>query len=136
MKVTLNPKSCVNVNHRKESKFQEEYSIIAKKDEGLRCMMVVRIYGTQAMNYCCLWLWGGNLSASGSGKAGGYGYHRPSAAVQGALVSAGFSIATKEGKSIGIDGRGDSAIIDFMSLVAEQILGLTKENYLIHKAHA
>jgi hypothetical protein len=41
---------------------------------------------------------------SGTGSAGGYGYHRPSAAVQFALDAAGVKLAQP------IDGVGDGAI--------------------------
>ena len=101
----------------------------------MKAVMLVRIYGTQSRNYCCLWTFGGK-SSSGSGFAGGYGYHRPSAAVQEALTSAGFELTNSDGKKEYIDGRGDSAIEEFMRAVARDVYNLHTDDYLIHKAHA
>lgn len=44
---------------------------------------------------------------SGYGKAGGYGYHKESAALGEALRDAGFTF-TENGKNFRIDGTGDS----------------------------
>lgn len=44
------------------------------------------------MDYCCLWIHGENIWFSGKGQAGGYGYHKTSAAFQGALDSAGVKL--------------------------------------------
>lgn len=45
--------------------------------------------------------------ARGYGKAGGYGYHKESAALGEALKDAGFTF-TENGKNFRIDGTGDS----------------------------
>lgn len=105
-----------NRNHRKENNFQEEYLGLAIVDGKIKEAVNCRIYGTQSRNYCCIWFNNGDKWAAGSDYAGGYGYHRPSAAVQGALNAAGVTGFSP------IDGRGDSAI----ELV---ILQLTKMLY-------
>lgn len=133
-KVTsFNPSNKLNSSHRKENHFQEEFSIIAFDGTKFSAPITCRTYGTQAKNYCCLWIHGQfkgiekYVSVSGSGSAGGYGYHRPSAAAQEAINGAGFNLAEA------IDGRGDSAIEDALKAIAEY-LGI--KNYYLHKANA
>lgn len=83
----------------------------------------LRIYGTQSTNRACVWVHkrGGKESVytSGAGKAGGYGYHRASAAAEAALNDAGFTF-TK-----GISGVGDDAIKEGL-LAVGRALGLKK----------
>lgn len=50
---------------------------------------------------------------SGAGNAGGYGYHKASAALGDALTSAGVRLDSA------INGRGDSAMRDALRAVAE-----------------
>jgi hypothetical protein len=42
--------------------------------------------------YCCLWVHGKEYWISGKGQAGGYGYHKSSAALQDAITSAGINL--------------------------------------------
>lgn len=51
--------------------------------------------------YASIWV---HNKCAGHGNAGGYGYHKASAAMQAAIHSAGIKISEP------IDGRGDSAI--------------------------
>lgn len=127
MKITA--KSGININHRKENNFYGAYSIIVNDNGELNEILSCRVYGTNAMNYSCVWLHDrkNNIYASGSGKAGGYGYHRESAAVAEALNKAGIELDND------ISGRGDSAIESALTAIAKH-LGYTQ--YLIHKAHA
>lgn len=103
--------------HRREKNFQEEFSLIAYDKEFGKFQSVIslRIYGTQAKNYACLWVSNNGMYANGSGSAGGYGYHRPSAAVQEAMDSAGIKLD----RSIG--GAGDSAIIGSLHAIAKYL---------------
>lgn len=63
---------------------------------------------------------------AGSGSAGGYGYHKESAAIGQAIDSAGIELYgdvygrddTKKNKRASIDGCGDSAIRDALSAIA------------------
>lgn len=61
---------------------------------------------SSSVAYASIWVHpkGGNDYRSGAGKAGGYGYHRASAALQEAIASAGITLA------VPIDGAGDSAM--------------------------
>lgn len=98
-----------NRNHRKENNFLSEYLVIQPKynllNESIEMKQVIslRIYGTNAMNYACLWVYANDYK-SGSGSAGGYGYHRPSAAAEEAINAAGYSLDES------ISGVGESAI--------------------------
>lgn len=62
-----------------------------------------------------LWVNSKNLTTSGTGKANGYGYHKPSAAVAEAIKNAGIEL------SFNISGVGNSAIKEAMIAIAELI---------------
>jgi hypothetical protein len=63
--------------------------------------------------YCSVWIQGrADFYVSGYGTAGGYGYHRASAALEAALNSAGIRL------SEGIHGAGDSAMREALDAVA------------------
>lgn len=103
--------------------------------------------------YCCLWI---NNVASGKGNAGGYGYHKESAALQYAITSAGIELygtpyksgtqKTQEHynpntkalettpinykKPCHIDGCGSTAMRDALTDIARDILGYKKVTVL------
>ena len=127
--------------NRKESSFYAEYAVIfphMQKPKITRgrahAAIVLRLYGTAQRNYACLWI---NASAGltgkesvyigGGGYAGGYGYHRPSAAAESAIRDAGIVLS----QSIG--GVGDSAIEGALSAIAA---ALCKKQFFIHYSHA
>ena len=58
--------------------------------------------------HCSLWIHCSPYYVSGRGKAGGYGYHKASAAFQEACDSAGIELSQS------VDGRGDSMVRDAM----------------------
>ena len=115
--------------HRKGDNFQESYSGLAVVDGEIVEAVILRIYGTQARNYCCLWVQGNGIYSSGSGQAGGYGYHRASAAAQAAFETAGIKLKDA------IDGRGDSAIKDAVEVLLKHICP-TASIYYVLKANA
>lgn len=62
--------------------------------------------------YCSVWTYGPRRDGTaGHGIARGYGYHKQSAALQGALAHAGIILAEP------IDGRGDGAMRDALLAV-------------------
>lgn len=104
--LNITPQDGINAKaHRKENKFQEAFLLMAIYKGELIQIAELRIYGTNAKNYACFWLHDkkSNTYCSGSGSAGGYGYHRPSAASNEAIESAGIKLSNS------ISGRGDSA---------------------------
>lgn len=125
--VTHNGKRNEGINakaHRRENAFMEQYSII---DSDFNEVLTLRIYGTNAKNYACVWTSEKTNWSNGSGSAGGYGYHRPSAAAEEALKKAGFDFSP-------ISGRGDSAIKECLENVAKDVFKLKK--YIVHRAHS
>ena len=96
------------------------WSVIAldnsRPDEPLREIITVRWYMGRSSGasvvYCCIWTLSPQWS-SGSGKAGGYGYHKASAALQDAIDSAGIKLSSP------IDGRGDTAQRQALHAIAE-----------------
>ena len=58
--------------------------------------------------YCSLWVRCSPCYVSGRGKAGGYGYHKASAAFQDACDSAGIELSQP------VDGRGDESVREAM----------------------
>lgn len=94
--------------------------------------------------YCCVWIHGENRYFSGKGSAGGYGYHKTSAAFQEALTSAGIKLmgspyhgTEKTVKINGVEskqnfkrechigGCGDTAVDDALKAIG-QALGYKK----------
>jgi hypothetical protein len=100
-------------SHRKDKRFQEGFLFV--EQESLDVKIDVRIYGTQSRNYCCLWVRGAGAWNSGSGYAGGWGYHRPSAAMQNALTAAGITLDEA------IDGRGESSMEAAIMAIAKHL---------------
>lgn len=65
--------------------------------------------------YASLWIHSPGFYTSGHGRANGYGYHKPSAAIQDALDSAGFKLERA------IDGCGSEAIKDAFAAIARDL---------------
>ena len=121
MKATHHPERQTKYTstHRKENGgFMQEIAALVpstyRKNE-LHSVVTLRIYGTSAMNYACIWVNSQrkDIHCNGSGSAGGYGYHRPSAAAQVAINNAGFDLSQP------IDGVGDSAMRDAVLALAK-----------------
>src|SRR5690606_12184309 len=93
-------------------------------DEGFSQPLDVRFYGSGQTVYCCIW---GSIKGdyfNGSGKAGGYGYDKESAAFAQALQSAGFNVS-----GLSATGQNERA----MNIIAKNLMGL--EHYTIVRAH-
>ena len=126
-----------NIEHyRRESSFWRELSLI-DLDKG-RSVLELRFYGSGSTVYAVTWIhaWeygpdfakaGYTASCRGYGKAGGYGYHKVSAAAQEAFRAAGITLSED------IGGRGDSAIEEALKAFAVH-LGIARP--YIHRAHA
>lgn len=133
MKATIkNPQHDGKVRqNRKENHFYREYAAIipGKRGEPGRAIVTLRIYATDRTAYACLWAHDGTgaISISGGGKAGGYGYHRPSQAAENAFYDAGVRL------SEGIGGVGDTAIESAVVALAKR---LTRKAFVLHCAHA
>ena len=121
---------------RRENSFWSELALI-DLDRG-RDVVNVRFYGSGATVYCVAWfsLWqyefpgaglcGATASCRGMGKAGGYGYHKPSAAMSEAFQDAGIVLSND------ISGVGDTAMLDAMLALAAHV-GIARP--MVFKSH-
>jgi len=129
MKAKYDPasKTKFTTRHRKEGKcFFRSVTVVSLAakpwhDGRMPEAITARIYGTGSSNTACVWIntttkkHPDGLHVSGSGKAGGYGYHRPSAALGQALCNAGFALSES------ISGRGESAMREALLAIAAAI---------------
>lgn len=121
-------------SYRKESSFHEEWSLI-DLDMG-QDVLNVRFYGSGSVVYCVAWvsLWRHGISKAGAtgtcrgcGKAGGYGYHKASAAMEEALQDAGFTLSES------ISGVGETAMRAALEAIAAHV-GIARP--MLHHSHA
>ena len=84
-----------------------------------------------------MWINSGETHISGGGSAGGYGYHKSSAASQAALDDAGIVLTAPDSvttaKSTHIDGCGDNAMREALSAIA---MALSAGSVGIVESHA
>lgn len=92
-----------NPNYRKNN-LSHQLSGVAVVDGKIKEVITVRIYNTDSRAYCAAWVYTGHDCKSGTAYAGGYGYHRASAAMEEALYNAGVDLGEH------ISGCGDSAM--------------------------
>lgn len=93
MRITgFNPKLNANINRSRIGERFSQYHVIVNTRGGMREVITVEVRATVATHHCNLWVKDLNNPASGYGKAGGYGYNKEAAAVEDALISAGFDI--------------------------------------------
>lgn len=103
------------------------YKAVMIQGKKLESLVEIRIGSTASAAYACAWLYSPKVKDkeghtvkpsfwnSGSGRAGGYGYHRQSAAAESALSRAGVEL------SEAIGGRGDQAIRDAVEAVGKAL---------------
>lgn len=117
-KIVKEWKEHFNSKHRKEDMFRA-YKVL---DTNFNTVVDCRLYqpGRSSTCYCCLWVSAPDKYKSGSGTAGGYGYHKASSAVGSAVRNAGFSLDKY------IDGVGDKAIEGALLAVARCVRGRRK----------
>jgi hypothetical protein len=83
-------------NYARDKELVGAYSVMGKINGEMREIVTARAYmgrsRTASTVYASIWVHAGELSASGKGSAGGYGYHKESAAFQDAIRSAGIEL--------------------------------------------
>lgn len=136
MKATFNrdAKTKFTTSHRKEGKyyFDSYTALVVGTDHNgnftMHEVVDLRLYGTGQKNYCAMWVHDSksDTHTSGTGSAGGYGYHKPSAAASEAIRNAGYTLSED------ISGRGDQAISEAVKAIAES-LGYSE--VYVHHAH-
>jgi len=110
--------------HRKESSFRRQLTLIDLSDG--EEVATIRFYGNGERAYCCAWFSRTADHARGSAWAGGYGYHKDSAAMQGALNDAGWRFRES------FDGRGETGERAALEAIA---LWLNVPRFAIVAAH-
>lgn len=102
-------------NARDKQALIHQYTVLGIIDGEIKSLVEARVYMSASRSAermtAILWVHGKNY-ACGSGVAGGYGYHKPSAAVGNAIESAGFFLGFY------IAGGGESALVDALKAVA------------------
>lgn len=117
MKVTsITPTDGIKISHRKEKYFEKQLTLVAIYKGDLIELATLRIYHTSVMAYACIWVHDKvhNIYCTGSGSAGGGGYHKASASMEGALYKAGIRLSES------ISGRGNE-------LMEESLIALGKK---------
>lgn len=129
MKANFNPsaKTKFTPSHRSEGKcYFKSLTVISLADKpwqdgAMPERITARIYSTGKQNTACLWInstsrrFPDGVHVSGSGKADGCGYHRPSASLEEAISNAGFTLSES------ISGSGESAMREALLAVAKAI---------------
>jgi hypothetical protein len=129
MKATIrNPRldESGRIGRYRDKQFMRQISVI-DRDDG-REIICARFYWPGSVCYCALWVHAYPNSASGHGKAGGYGYHKESAALSDAIRSAGFDLDES------IHGCGNGAMEVALIAVARAVTG--KRKFYMVRAHA
>ena len=83
-------------NHGGDKETVSKYVVIGKINGELHEVVDARCYMGRSASaskvYASVWVKGNGVYTSGTGSAGGYGYHKPSAAVASAISSAGIEL--------------------------------------------
>ena len=95
-----------------------------------RAIVTARTYHPGSVAYACIWISSTERTpyARGTGKAGGYGYHKESAALAEAISDAGIQLSKS------ISGVGDRAMRDACEAIARAVTG--KRRLIVHEAYA
>ena len=110
-------------NYGGEKEFLSAWDVVAFRDGEYFHPVTLRTYSGRPRNasriYATIWVSHCAPAAfdgcSGSGYAGGYGYHKASAAAQDAIQSAGIELSAP------IGGAGDSAIEAALGAIARAL---------------
>lgn len=86
--------SSINSSHRKENHgLHKAYAAVVPSNGRARKVVDLRIYWPRDTAYACLWMGNDTFHSAGSGKAGGYGYCKESAAAAEAMSKAGVKLS-------------------------------------------
>ena len=116
MKATIGKQVSNAINYGDKKELIKTFNVVT---DGLKEVITVRCYmgrsaGASAV-YAAIWVNTRGYYSSGKGKAGGYGYHKASAAVADAISSAGITLDTN------ISGVGDGAIKESLETIASAL---------------
>lgn len=120
MKVTLpNPTPQSNgKNMAPDKETIKVIKVVGVLDNHIRTLVEARFYMGRSRNsstvYASFWVHGGDYLA-GHAKAGGWGYHKQSAALGSAIRNAGITLDAS------IDGVGEAAMQDALVAIAAEV---------------
>ncbi len=118
MKATLGNNQENSINYGKKELISS-WDVIVNTDDGLKNIITVRCYMGRSASastvYASIWVHSTDYQTGGTGKAGGYGYHKQSAAISEAIKSSGITLDKD------IYGVGDSAIEDALEAIAQAL---------------
>ena len=116
MKATMGENVSNAVNYKGQKELVKSYNVIT---DTLQEIIMARCYMGRSANastvYASVWINTSEVHTSGKGKAGGYGYHKESAAIAAAIESAGITLDTD------ISGVGDGAIKESLEAIASAL---------------
>ena len=116
MKATFKEMKNNAVNYGGKKEMVCAYDVIVNDNGILANIITARCYMGRSANastmYASIWIYDEKHHTSGSSKAGGYGYHKASAAIADAIESAGIELDED------ISGRGDSSIEESLEAIA------------------
>lgn len=118
--------------NRKDNGFYKQLAMIDPKTG--REIVTARFYMPgQTTQYACIWVYGDigseeSAYGSGGGRAGGYGYHKASAALAEAISDAGITLDQS------ISARGDATMESALYAIARANTG--KRKFFMVRAHA
>ena len=116
MKATLSKTENNAINYSGKKETIATWNVIVNSNDGLKNIITARCYMGRSASastiYASIWVHSTDHQTSGTGKAGGYGYHKASAAIAEAIKSAGIELDED------ISGRGDSAIEESLEAIA------------------
>ena len=116
MKATIGENVSNAINYKGEKELIKTFNVV---NDALKEIITVRCYmgrSSSASTVCAsIWINTSEVHTSGKGKAGGYGYHKESAAIAAAIESAGISLDTD------ISGVGDGAIKEALTAIANAL---------------
>lgn len=131
-------------NYSGEKELVSVYSLMAIDANGdLEEIVDCRCWMGRSRNasvvYAAIWIHGNGRFLAGHGKAGGYGYHKESAAIDEAITSAGISLFGSPynapdgdpSRKASIAGVGDSAIHSALAAIGAA-LGYEKMSIVTH----
>jgi hypothetical protein len=116
MKATIGENVSNAVNYKGQKELVKSYNVIT---DTLREIIIARCYMGRSASastvYASIWIQSSGIYTSGKGKAGGYDYHKESAAIADAIESAGITLDAN------ISGVGGGAIEDALKAIASAL---------------
>ncbi len=106
-------------NYGRDKETVSTYRVVVRTKTGPVCPVDCRVYmgrsSSASMVYASIWVYSDTVNVSGTGSAGGGGYHKESAAIDEAIKSAGIKLSKS------IHGAGESAIREALTAITRAL---------------